>query len=206
MVKYLTSHHSLQIPVSPPIRTLDALPWLDDPDIRRARQFALEAHGAQRYGKLPYVAHLDDVVAQLFAVGASKDELIAGYLHDVYEDCPETSQEEMVANFGNLPTAIALSVGSRETTRAAAQAQIVRQLTENPRGGLVKLCDRYCNMRACEEDGKLAKLRTYVDELSIYMPVFEKVEQLRKDHRVTDLVGKVEAFKNVRLVSSAVFR
>jgi len=52
-----------------------------------ARTFAIWAHGDQKYGDLPYVHHLDEVVEVLKEYGYTDDDsLAAGYLHDVLED------------------------------------------------------------------------------------------------------------------------
>ncbi len=48
---------------------------------RRARDFAIAAHGEQRYGDHPYVFHLDAVAALLAPYGV--DAQTIGYLHDV---------------------------------------------------------------------------------------------------------------------------
>lgn len=159
--------------MSPPIRHLNDMPWLDDPDVRQAREFAIAAHGDQKYGALRYHVHLDDVVACLYVCDASKDELMAGYLHDIDEDCPHITRDVLYATFGSDVTDMAVSVGSREKERAKAQAQIVAQLTEKPRGALIKLCDRVCNMRACLQDGKAKKLNQYIAEIPLYAPVFD---------------------------------
>jgi (p)ppGpp synthase/HD superfamily hydrolase len=52
-----------------------------------ARDFAIRAHGDQKYGSEPYVAHLDAVVAVLNEFGYSGDEYVcSGYLHDKQEN------------------------------------------------------------------------------------------------------------------------
>jgi len=56
--------------------------------VLEARQFAIFAHGEQKYWKYPYVYHLDCVVANL--KNYSDEERVIGYLHDVVEDTEVT--------------------------------------------------------------------------------------------------------------------
>jgi len=56
------------------------------PLVERARAFALEAHGEQRYGSRPYHVHLDSV-AELVEEHGEEAQALA-YLHDVVEDTP----------------------------------------------------------------------------------------------------------------------
>ena len=60
--------------------------------IDKAKEFAIKAHGNQKYGKLPYEYHLQQVVSKLmlwrdFNAFPITDEYIAvAWLHDVLED------------------------------------------------------------------------------------------------------------------------
>ena len=65
----------------------------------RARQFALEAHGGQKYGEHPYVFHLDQVESVLREFGHESEILrAAAQLHDVLEDT-SVSHEELGREF-----------------------------------------------------------------------------------------------------------
>ena len=52
--------------------------------IEEARKFAINAHGDQKYGELPYHVHLD-AVAEIASEYGETVQIIA-YLHDVAED------------------------------------------------------------------------------------------------------------------------
>ena len=67
--------------------------------VPRARAFAVDAHGEQRYGDQPYVVHLDAVAALLAPFGETAQAI--GYLHDVVEDTPVRLQAVREA-FGDL--------------------------------------------------------------------------------------------------------
>ena len=56
--------------------------------IEEARNFAIKAHGHQKYGDSPYVVHLDAVAGTLERFGHAGDTnlIAAAYLHDTLED------------------------------------------------------------------------------------------------------------------------
>ncbi len=64
-------------------------------DMRKAVQFALEAHKGQvrKVNGAPYVSHLFDVAEILLNVKASENLVIAGILHDIIEDTPFTDKD-----------------------------------------------------------------------------------------------------------------
>lgn len=54
----------------------------------KIRDFAIQAHGDQKYGDEPYVVHLDQVWAILCEYGYNGYWYKAGaYIHDILEDC-----------------------------------------------------------------------------------------------------------------------
>ena len=116
-----------------------------------AREFAVSAHGDQKYGDQPYAVHLDDVSRTLAELGFSDDELqMIAMLHDVLEDT-HASASEIAERFG---------VGVLEA---------VKQLTCGDVGALVyfssmgesamtvKLADRPSNVRALGQAGSASE-------------------------------------------------
>lgn len=76
-------------------------------EIKRARDFAIKAHGEQRYGKHPYVYHLDAVAMNAIVyykpmnmLSSFVEFIQAAYLHDVVEDTQVTI-EEIELKFGS---------------------------------------------------------------------------------------------------------
>ncbi len=66
--------------------------------VARARDFAVKAHGDQKYGDQPYSVHLDDL---MFVAGYGEDMELrqVGFLHDVVEDTGITSTNLLFEGF-----------------------------------------------------------------------------------------------------------
>lgn len=65
--------------------------------VAEAMQFAMIAHGDQKYGNMPYFTHFLAVAEEVDE--PSTNELIAALLHDVVEDTPKTIND-IEDNFG----------------------------------------------------------------------------------------------------------
>ena len=67
-----------------------------------AMTFALEAHGHQkRKGKeVPYASHLMQVAGLVLEYGGDLDQAVAGFLHDVLEDCEGVTLAQLRERFG----------------------------------------------------------------------------------------------------------
>lgn len=117
----------------------------------KAREFAIKAHGEQKYGEFPYSVHLDEVATIAKPYGESAE--IVAYLHDVIEDTSVT-KNEIESIFGSL-VARCVQILSDEPgdTRKIRKAATYKKMAEV--GGeenlalLVKAADRLANMRAC---------------------------------------------------------
>ncbi|MBK8209172.1 MAG: bifunctional (p)ppGpp synthetase/guanosine-3',5'-bis(diphosphate) 3'-pyrophosphohydrolase [Rhodospirillales bacterium] len=130
-----------------------------------ARAFAVEAHGAQRYGTRPYADHLDEVAAILQPHGETA--IAVGYLHDVLEDTA-VAPDELDRIFGELVgRCVRLLTDPPGASREARKAETWRKLRAIPRGApeeialLVKTADRLANVRACLRDDPGGKLAMY---------------------------------------------
>jgi (p)ppGpp synthase/HD superfamily hydrolase len=134
--------------------------------VRRARAFALEAHGEQRYGAHPYHVHLDAVAALLEPWG--ERACIVGYLHDVIEDT-RVEHADLVAHFGReVADCVALLTDVLDAEgRADKDATYARMADAGPElhlALLAKTADRFANVRASLEDGNARKLHKYVSQ------------------------------------------
>ena len=118
--------------------------------LRKARDFAIAAHGEQSYGDKPYVVHLAAVVRILEQFGCSSDYLVAGWLHDVVEDTA-VPLEEIRAIFGERVASLVWAVtGEGHGNRQAHSASIYEKIAACPEAAVVKLADRIANIEACE--------------------------------------------------------
>lgn len=129
--------------------------------INRAREFAIKAHGDQRYGVKPYVCHLDDV-ADLVASYGDTFQVVA-YLHDVLEDTA-TTIEQIRNEFGSeVADSVSLLTDEKGETRKIRKAKTNAKLesTDDTVALAVKAADRLANMRESisEDAGKLEMYR-----------------------------------------------
>jgi hypothetical protein len=129
-----------------------------------ARDFAIKAHGAQRYGPHPYGKHLTDVVGVLKRFGVVDEDLLcAGWLHDTLEDT-ETPESEVRRLFGDRVAKLVAAVTlARGVAREPALVLAYEKIRATKDAVTVKLADRIANVEASLEPvhpGKLAKYRT----------------------------------------------
>jgi (p)ppGpp synthase/HD superfamily hydrolase len=118
---------------------------------RRSREFAVKAHGDQKYGDNPYSYHLDKVVNNATKFGGNEKQIQAAYLHDVLEDT-SVSKEELEQNFGKEITNIVdllSNTGNKEET--------FKRIRTNPDAVFVKLCDRLANVSEGQKNNKYKK-------------------------------------------------
>ena len=113
-----------------------------------ARDFAIRAHGDQKYGSEPYVAHLDAVVAVLNEFGYSGDEYVcSGYLHDCIEDT-YILREDISKNFNDEIADIVFAVTDEEgKNRHERHVKTYPKIAANAKATIVKLADRIANVR-----------------------------------------------------------
>lgn len=131
-----------------------------------AREFAVRAHGAQKYGDHPYAVHLDEVAeialhAALASVYMRSGQdfgvasiVAVAYVHDVLEDT-EVHQDAISIRFG-APVATCAELladppGKNRRERKAALHARLAELPESTFVGIavliVKASDRLANLR-----------------------------------------------------------
>ena len=145
--------------------------------VEKAREFAVEAHGDQKYGDgRPYVVHLDEVeaVAREFGYGDDEEVRVAAILHDVLEDTPATEKDLRAAGFTMEEVALVEFCtdrpGKNRRERKAATYRAWKTLfgqatpTWLARASAVKLADRIGNLRSCHRNGLAGLLSMYRKE------------------------------------------
>jgi (p)ppGpp synthase/HD superfamily hydrolase len=116
--------------------------------IEEARKFAVDAHGDQLYGTLPYFKHLDDVHAVLVETGHTELNILASsFLHDAMEDTG-ISYNDIKKVFGiEIAEIVYCLTDERGRNRQEKHEKTYPKLRSNPDSIIVKLADRIANTR-----------------------------------------------------------
>lgn len=135
-------------------------------NIMKARDFAVAAHGDQKYGDQPYIKHLDAVVELLAPFGEQAQ--IIGYLHDVVEDT-DVSLDAIRNQFGDsVAQCVALVTdehgANRRERKAKTNAKLAKVTGDNALALIVKAADRLANLQASARGGADSKLGMYRKE------------------------------------------
>ena len=136
--------------------------------IEKAKNFAIQAHGSQKYGEHPYSYHLGKVAE---IVKAYSEEIQAtAWLHDVIEDTPITL-DEISSEFGFIISeAVALlsdQPGDNRKERKQKTYALLSQVDTNSNQAIaliVKAADRLANLRECLKTQHKRLLDVYIDE------------------------------------------
>jgi (p)ppGpp synthase/HD superfamily hydrolase len=139
---------------------------IDHARIAQACAYAIGAHAGQlrKATSVPYAAHVLAVGALVLEHGGSTEQVIAGLLHDVVEDCGgELRLAEVRRVFGNEVAEIvdavsdaAPSVGQEKAPWRQRKEEYLRHLVElaadDAPALLVSACDRLQNLTAIVTD------------------------------------------------------
>ena len=140
--------------------------------LNQARDFAIAAHGDQTYGEQPYVFHLDAVVAHLTDFGEPAQ--VVGYLHDVVEDTPTTSDdiEQVFGEFVSQCVAIVTDEPgkNRKERKTKTYAKMSKVEGNLSLALVVKAADRLANLESCVKDENQGLLDMYKKEHAVFEP------------------------------------
>jgi guanosine-3',5'-bis(diphosphate) 3'-pyrophosphohydrolase len=158
-------------------------PSADLPLVRRAYQFAAQAHDGQtRKSGDPYVTH-PLAVAQIIAeLKLDVSSVCAGLLHDCVEDTSATVDQlgdlfgkeiaflvDGVTKLGKLP------YSTREEQQAENFRKMLLAMARDIRVILVKLCDRLDNMRSLHHLPPEKQERIASETMQIYAPLANRL-------------------------------
>lgn len=137
---------------------------------KRARAFAINRHGKQQYGTLPYSVHLDEVASIAAAFG--DQAVVIAYLHDVVEDTT-TTVEDIAAEFGPFVSqCVAILTDetgkNRQERKAKTYAKMARVSGKPELALIVKAADRLANLRACVTQAEKKRLALYQKEHPVF--------------------------------------
>lgn len=134
--------------------------------VRKARLYAIKAHGDQMYGDKPYVYHLDAVVANL-QHRLSKHyhvdvyTLVAAYLHDVVEDTAKTI-DDIRKDFGVI---VAETVRNVTKIEGMTREQQIAQAKTSMRSRVLKIADSLANLLESIAAGSQTRVAKYTANL-----------------------------------------
>jgi (p)ppGpp synthase/HD superfamily hydrolase len=126
------------------------------PLVKKARDFAIEAHGKQKYGDHPYIVHPEAVAGLLEYFGFGDEDLMAAaYLHDTLEDT-KTTFGDLVRHFGTEVASLVYLVTDKPgKNRAERHALTYTDTAKYSDAVALKLCDRIANVEASLDGGNL---------------------------------------------------
>jgi len=136
----------------------------------RAREFAIAAHGEQKYGGHSYSVHLD-AVAEI-ATEYGELAIVLAYLHDVVEDT-DVTLNDIDKEFGEFVSiCVALLTDEPGRNRKERKAKTYEKLAkvngDTELALVVKTADRLANMRSCLAEQNRGLLSMYQKEHAVF--------------------------------------
>jgi len=133
----------------------------------KAKRFAEDAHGDQKYGEFPYTYHLAGV-ASLVAGRMKGNPMLSTYvavawLHDTLEDTTAT-YKDLVDAFG---VCIAESVQYLTKVKGEEYETYMRKVLLSAIAREVKICDTLFNLTESFKDGNQKGIQKYPRQLDI---------------------------------------
>jgi len=159
-------------------------PKVDADFVRRAYEFAEEAHRPQRrQSGEPYFAHVAEVAMILADLRMDVATVCTGLLHDTVEDTPATL-DDITGEFGEETASLVdgvtklgqMELRSKRTKQAENLQKLVVAISADVRVLIVKLCDRLHNMRTLGAIPRQDKRERIAREtLEIYAPLARRI-------------------------------
>lgn len=150
---------------------------------RKAFGFAEKAHAHQkRSSGEPYFIHPMNVAGTLIKLRMDVDTIIAGFLHDVIEDCDVTPQEiekefspEIAQIVVGLTKISKIKFKTKEESQAENFRKMVVAMAKDIRVIIVKLADRMHNMRTLQYVSETKQKKVAQETLDIYVPLASRL-------------------------------
>jgi len=173
----------------------------DKREIRRAFNFALEAHkGMKRKSGEAYVLHpIEVAIITLREIGLGVTSVICALLHDVVEDTEYTVDDikslfgEKVAKIVEGLTKISgifKSTEANQSLQAENFKKVLLTLSDDMRVILIKLADRLHNMRTLESLPAHKQIRIASETSYLYAPLAHRLGFYSIKSEMEDLVMK----------------
>jgi len=113
----------------------------------RALLIAEQAHANQTYDIYPYMYHIRMVMRILEDLGYDEDTIIAGILHDTYEDTTLTYSKVKLAFNERVAEIIYCVTDELGRNRKERKLKTYPKIRSNWRAVVVKIADRIANMK-----------------------------------------------------------
>lgn len=158
--------------------------------IRRAREYALKAHGNQIYGEIyPYYKHLEDVYNVLIRYGFNEEEhldlLTASFLHDIIEDTSVSYSDLKKVFNENVAEIVYCMTDEMGRNRKEKKSKTYPKIRSNPNSVIVKVADRISNAEFSVKNGP--------SQASMYRKEFEDFQyNLRIHNHITVMWDHLE--------------
>ncbi|MFZ8932607.1 MAG: HD domain-containing protein, partial [Bacteriovoracaceae bacterium] len=176
--------HERELTIDDLCRRLEAYNSEADIELfRKGFSFAEKAHeGQKRSSGEEYIIHPVNVVATLLKLRMDIDTLVAGFLHDVVEDCgilPKEIEEEFNPSVAKIVLGLTKISKIKFNTREESQAENFRKLVvamaKDIRVIIVKLADRMHNMRTLQYVSEEKQKKIAQETLDIYVPLASRL-------------------------------
>jgi (p)ppGpp synthase/HD superfamily hydrolase len=131
------------------------------------------------YGVYGYGFHLGEVSSVLKEFGACRDVVAAAWTHDLIEDT-DVTREKLARKFNQRVADLTWAVSGEGETRREKLASVVVKIPLVEDSDLLKMADRYCNMKNCMKEMNIKKLKMYVGEYDLLSTVFRTDHPLRR--------------------------
>lgn len=184
MFQRLDFSHERDLTIDELIRRVEAYyPDANFEMIRKAYHFAFEAHkGQKRSSGEEYIIHPMNVAATLIKLRMDSDSIMAGFLHDVVEDCavlPEVLEKEFSSSVAQLVVGLTKISKIKFKTKEESQAENFRKMVvamaKDIRIIIVKLADRMHNMRTLQYVSDEKQRNVAQETLDIYVPLASRL-------------------------------
>jgi GTP diphosphokinase / guanosine-3',5'-bis(diphosphate) 3'-diphosphatase len=151
--------------------------------LRKGYAFAEKAHqGQKRSSGEDYIIHPLNVTATLIKLHMDMDTLLAGFMHDVVEDC-DVKPEEIEKEFGREVAQIVVGLTkiskikfkTKEESQAENFRKMVVAMAQDLRVIIVKLADRMHNMRTLQYVNEDKQKKIAQETLDIYVPLASRL-------------------------------
>lgn len=165
--------------------------------IERAYLYAKSLHEGQfRVSGEPYISHPIAVAEIVASLGLDTDSIVAGFLHDTVEDCPDKTNIDIIrARFGDEVAMLVdgltkiknINVEDKEEQSVENIRKMLLAMSKDIRVIFIKLCDRLHNMRTLGVKKDEKRRSTALETMHVYAPLAHRLGMQRIKQELENL-------------------